>query len=341
MQLKDVAKLLYQSEFGGGHMITDETKSLKRIQEEYNSLNSVLRTQKTIIEAIGDNICRIYLSSLTNGLSAEVLNQMFVKSANQKKGTLDGLEEKITACIDACRDGRLPFSEEKATLFFENWKKDGYPAIRHSDIYRETYHPAYRVIETSYVQIYHIIEKIKRLWENTSSSSDLPIVIAIDGMSGSGKSTLGELLNKNYPSSNLFHMDDYFLRPCQRTKQRLKEPGGNIDYERFRYEILDHLADKDGLTYQRYDCHTQSLLPPIHIPWSPIVIIEGSYSHHPYFQNIYNLRIFCEIAPDEQEKRILKRNGEQMFQRFKNEWIPKENEYFEKFQIKEKADILI
>ena len=35
MHIQDVAKLLYQSEFGGGHLIADEHRSLMRIKAEY------------------------------------------------------------------------------------------------------------------------------------------------------------------------------------------------------------------------------------------------------------------------------------------------------------------
>ena len=38
MEIRDIAKLIYQSEFGGGHMIPNPEISLKRIQEEYHSL---------------------------------------------------------------------------------------------------------------------------------------------------------------------------------------------------------------------------------------------------------------------------------------------------------------
>ena len=34
MQLQDAVKLLYQSEFGGGHMITSPEKSLKSLEDE-------------------------------------------------------------------------------------------------------------------------------------------------------------------------------------------------------------------------------------------------------------------------------------------------------------------
>ena len=66
------------------------------------------------------------------------------------------------------------------------------------------------------------------------------IVIAVDGNCTAGKTTLAECLAKEY-DCNVIHMDDFFLRPEQRTAQRLAEPGGNVDYERFREEVLGNL----------------------------------------------------------------------------------------------------
>lgn len=191
-------------------------------------------------------------------------------------------------------------------------------------------------------QFQDIITQIEQLLQNASYSQNKnPIIIAIDGMSGSGKTTLGEFLHKHFSESNLFHMDDYFLQPHQRTEERLSEIGGNVDYERFKSEIIDHLTDQFGLVYRIYNCQTQKLCPHIHIPWNPLVIIEGSYSQHPYFEAPYALRIFCSITFDQQVERIEKRNGTTMLKRFLNEWIPKENLYFKTFSIKEKADFLL
>jgi len=175
--------------------------------------------------------------------------------------------------------------------------------------------------------------------QNIESKSTLPYVVAIDGMSASGKTTLGELLHKEFPESNLFHMDEYFLQPHQRTRTRLVEVGGNVDYERFKDEIILHLENRGGLNYRVYDCLTQILGPEKHVPWKPLVIVEGSYSQHPYFGNAYDLRIFCEISEEEQKKRILKRNGPEMLERFVSEWIPKENDYFKHYKIKERSGL--
>ena len=53
------------------------------------------------------------------------------------------------------------------------------------------------------------------------------------------------------------------------------------------------------------------------------------------------LRIFYEISSAEQQKRILKRNGAKMLERFETEWIPKENQYFNYYKIKEKSGLLL
>lgn len=338
MQIRDVAKLIYQNEFGGGHMIANSEMSLKRIQEEYNTLDSTIKHQPVILESIGNSISRIYLSALSSGLRAETLNELFVQSANNTKGCIDEFERKLNLFLDACDSGTFPFPQEEVRCFIREWKENGYPAISHSDIYREAYQPAYRVIDDSYANVIKVIEKVTMHLQDLDAN--LPYIIMIDGMSGSGKSALGNLLQKNFPESSLFHMDDYFLQPHQRTVERLTEIGGNVDYERFKKEILEHLNDKNGLTYQKYDCCTQQLENKIHVPWQPLVIIEGSYSHHPHFKEFSALHIFCEIDEEEQKKRILKRNGAQMLERFVTEWIPKENCYFKKFHIKENADIL-
>ena len=52
-------------------------------------------------------------------------------------------------------------------------------------------------------------------------------------------------------------------------------------------------------------------------------------------------KVFLSINRETQIARILKRNGEKMLQRFVNEWIPKEDLYFETFKIKEKANIIL
>lgn len=166
------------------------------------------------------------------------------------------------------------------------------------------------------------------------------IKVAIDGKSGSGKSTLSSLLNIIY-NCNVFHMDDFFLRPELKTEERLKEVGGNVDYERFNQEIIGGLNSNLDFKYQIYDCKQMSLTKYVSVTPKKLNIIEGVYSMHKTLINNYDLKIFLDIAQEKQSLRILERNGSFMHKKFINEWIPKENQYFKEMKIDEQCDIII
>lgn len=83
---------------------------------------------------------------------------------------------------------------------------------------------------------------------------DKPLLVAIDGRCASGKSTLAKDLQKQL-DCNVIHMDDFYLQPHQRTTKRLREPGGNVDYERFETEVLQPLLTGEAFSYRPYDAH--------------------------------------------------------------------------------------
>lgn len=165
------------------------------------------------------------------------------------------------------------------------------------------------------------------------------VIVAIDGSCAAGKTTLAAALAQEY-DCNVFHMDDFFLRPEQRTPERLAEVGGNLDYERFREEILRKLPSGSAFSYRPYDCRTSRLAPPVPVQPKKLTIIEGSYSLHPYFGDVYDLRIFLTVAPERQRERILNRPAH-LHERFFREWIPMEQRYFDGFRIPEQCDLLL
>ena len=165
------------------------------------------------------------------------------------------------------------------------------------------------------------------------------VIVAIDGFCTSGKTTLAARLAEIYGCCVL-HMDDFFLRPEQRTAQRFSEPGGNVDYERFLQEVLVPLAEGRPFSYRPYDCSTCALSDPVSVKPKKLTVIEGTYSHHPHFGNYCDLRIFLSICPETQHRRILERPAF-LQKRFFEEWIPMENLYFDHFSIPAKADIIL
>ena len=181
-----------------------------------------------------------------------------------------------------------------------------------------------------------IIAQIRE-WIETQTEKKR-ITIAIDGSCTSGKSTLAAGLASEL-DCNLFHMDDFFLRPQQRTAERYAEVGGNVDYERFYREVLKPLKTGEAFSYRLFDCRTGLLAEEVSVMPKRINIIEGSYSQHPYFGNVYDLKVFLLVSADTREQRIRRRHP-MLQKKFFTDWIPMEQRYFETFSIPEKADLV-
>ncbi len=163
-------------------------------------------------------------------------------------------------------------------------------------------------------------------------------IIAIDGRCASGKTTLAAHLQERLHCP-VIHMDHFFLRPYQRTPERLASPGGNIDHERFLSEVLVPLKKGGAFCYRPYDCHKQELLPAVRIHPEKFVIVEGSYSCHPALWETYDLRIFLTVEADEQIRRIRRRGGESAVTAFREKWIPMEELYFSACRTAERCEL--
>ena len=163
------------------------------------------------------------------------------------------------------------------------------------------------------------------------------IIIAIDGNCTAGKTTLAAVLEKEY-DCNVFHMDDFFLRPEQRTADRYAQPGGNVDYERFREEVVLPLKAGKAFSYRPFSCKTFTLRDPVAVTPKMLNIVEGTYCLHPYFGDVYDLRLFLTVEPQLQRQRVYQR-PQHVQGRFFTDWIPMEKLYFDFYQISEKADI--
>ena len=179
------------------------------------------------------------------------------------------------------------------------------------------------------------METIRKKIEELLAQKDR-VIVAIDGKCTSGKTTLASQLAEIY-DCNVFHMDDFFLRPEQRTHERFAEAGGNVDYERFREEVLLPLKSGVAFSYRPFDCSTFTLAAPVAVTPKKLNIIEGTYSHHPYFGNHYDLKILLTVDEETQRQRILERPPF-LQKRFFEEWIPMENRYFAALGDQESAD---
>jgi uridine kinase len=332
MKMEDMVKLIYQSVFGCGHIIDNAASSLERLKEEYNSLQS---DENESFEDIGGGLSRLNLCAVKLlRLSLETVNGFCVGTANSVHGNAADFERKLELFIGLCVDSTFPYDPLIVKEYINGLREKGYPAVSHSDGYREKYHPAYRVVKNEYRDYIEVFIRIDAL-----KSTEKCILVAVDGNSGSGKSALADILKSVY-DCNVFHMDDFFLRPEQRTPERLEEPGGNVDYERFTAEIIVGINSGAAFSYRKYDCGKGAHGELVTAAPKNINIVEGSYSMHPLLLGNYDLKIFLKTSPEEQKKRIFRRNGKIMYERFVNEWIPLENMYFYELDIEKKCDIV-
>lgn len=181
-----------------------------------------------------------------------------------------------------------------------------------------------------------IIANIEQILNELSKEKE-SLIIAIDGRCASGKTTLAANLQKIF-DCNVIHMDEFFLRPEQRTLERLEMAGENVDHERFLEEVLLPLKAGKAFFYRPFNCKTWQLENPINIVPKKINIIEGTYSCHNNLYKNYDLKIFLTVDSEEQMRRIILRDGKEKAEIFKTKWIPMEEKYFSMFEIEKRCD---
>ncbi len=331
LRLQDLFKYMFQSAFGCEHLISSPEAAKEYIRKEAEQCASAA---EAYAESLDGDYCRVHLGYIREGLHPGTLAKLFFLSAGHVEDGRERLEEKIAALVEAVEEGLLPFSMEVVTDAVEKWREAGYPACHHSEAFRVAYAPAYRLMRKEYALFLPLFLRIDRMLQAG------PVTLAVEGGSAAGKSTLGELLTTVYDCT-VFHMDDFFLQPEQRTPERFAEPGGNVDRERFLEEVLLPLSKGEPVAYRKFDCSTFTLKEPMMITPTKLTVIEGAYSMHPELAEFYNLSVFLETSPELQKKRIEKRNTPELAKRFFEEWIPMEQRYFDVMRVKERCELVV
>lgn len=330
-EIRDVFKFLYQSAFGCEHAVSSAQTAVERIEKEYSGIPC---DQRMDVQPLDGAYSRVSLGILNKGMRAETLANLFVTSAKREVNGKCVLREKLEVAITLVRERLLPFSEEEFIEAVSKWENDGFPAVRHSEVFRQQYHPAYRVISNAYIPFLPLFATLDKLLETGM------VCLAVEGGSASGKTTLGNLLGTLYDCT-LLHMDDFFLQPAQRTPERFTQVGGNVDYERFFDEVVSPFKRGETIAYRRFDCGSMSIQAPQMIVPKRLTVVEGAYSTHPAFGKYYDVAVFLDVSPQLQKARIEKRNTPAFAKRFWEEWIPMERVYFRKTNVKARCDMVI
>ena len=147
MQPRDAVKLIYQNEFGGGHLIWDEEACLNYLRREYTSVAK--DPTVPLYEDIGNGIIRVNLAAVKPE-DLEQLGRAFIDSAARHKGTMDRFLNKLEVLRKLANEGVFNFDTNALSVYLSEYEAAGYPAVSHSPEYRQAYKPAYRIIRKAY-----------------------------------------------------------------------------------------------------------------------------------------------------------------------------------------------
>ena len=323
-KLRDLIKQAYQGAFGAGHAVIDRERAWKYFSREFAGVPA---ENIALFEIISPDYCRINLGAWKKAeLPEEWLFNMFLASTEifpDSAGLFKNYLEQITALYP-----------ETAAEMAEFLKHHRGEAVHHSREYVKANRPSYRVVSTRFLTLIPVLKAAAKLNGNKVN------IIAIDGRAASGKTTVAGQLAKIL-DAGVVHMDDFFLPQNLRTPARFAEAGGNVHYERFKSEVLPRLHKMSAFSYRKFDCSKMVPGNSCTVPAGKWRIVEGAYSLHPVFGNYADLKIFFDITPDEQMKRIRKRNGEEKARIFAARWIPFEEKYINLTKVKERADIIL
>lgn len=148
MQPTDAVKLIYQNEFGGGHLIRNEDAVLNYLFREYASVKK--DPSIGLYEDIGNGIVRVNLAAIEES-KVEKLGRAFLTSAAEHKGDLENFQKKLEALRRLTGRGVFRFNTEDLQVYLREYANAGYPMVSHSQQYREAYSPAYRIILKSHL----------------------------------------------------------------------------------------------------------------------------------------------------------------------------------------------
>ena len=151
LEVSDIFKFIFQSAFGCEHLVSSKERALNYIKEELKRVNA---DEAPRVDALDGDYSRVYLSCLNDKVTPEIMAEYFCLSAKIESDGKVKLLEKIAVARELIEDGTIALSLSDFDELHDKWREAGYPAIHHSESFREAYHPAYRVIANEYVDIF-------------------------------------------------------------------------------------------------------------------------------------------------------------------------------------------
>lgn len=152
MEVEDLYKLVYQSAMGISHFISNPEKAREYLNWEMSHLKDGEDIDLSEPLSPDGVMIRVNLYKYKQGGGeADDLFEAMMKSAENHQPSIEKIEKYWDYLADMAESGKLPFTPSELESFFEEMGAMNFPAVHHSETYRELYHPAYRVILSEYL----------------------------------------------------------------------------------------------------------------------------------------------------------------------------------------------
>ena len=156
MQLQDLFKFLFQSSFGCEHLVKSFSFARDYIIAEYERMKPTV----LLVDKLDGDYSRVGLAILNDGLNPQTFAKLFYLSAKKEEQGAINLENKLVIAKELIQTKALPFDINEFNQFVIEWKNLNYPAIHHSQVFRENYFPCYRVIANEFIPLLPILTQI-------------------------------------------------------------------------------------------------------------------------------------------------------------------------------------
>ena len=171
MAIPDVYKLLYQGVFGVGHLIRDRAAAARYLEQESSALVDTPNPDPLLEPVSPDGtMVRVNLRPFRHtSIPLTTLLDMMIESACETHGSLETFIERWRRFGNLIHQGKLPFDRAAFHRFHQQIEQADFPAMHHSDLYRATYLPAYRVVKYQFMTNITVTDQLQRI--NPSDSS--------------------------------------------------------------------------------------------------------------------------------------------------------------------------
>lgn len=149
MQIQDLYKLVYQGVMGSGHAVGSVAAAEKWLSDELLSMGECLPGEKAV-ERLSVDIVRVNLRPfVATGGDAAALLDGFIRTGRE----YSGYAADLIRVWEAVAKVQSLFTLSQMVSYFSKQEEAGFPAVHHSQVYREFYRPAYRVVAENIFQV--------------------------------------------------------------------------------------------------------------------------------------------------------------------------------------------